>query len=69
MKLHIECGAHARSTGSPCTAKALANGRCRNHGGLSTGPKTQEGRLAIGMSNRLRKAICKQPPDTKNQPL
>jgi hypothetical protein len=25
-------------------AKALANGRCKNYGGLSTGPKTVEGR-------------------------
>ena len=28
------CGAHARSTGEPCRAYALANGRCRCHGGL-----------------------------------
>ena len=39
-----KCGAHARSTGKPCQAKALANGRCKLHGGLSTGPKTEEGR-------------------------
>lgn len=38
------CGAFARSTGKPCEAKALENGRCRNHGGLSTGPRTVEGR-------------------------
>ena len=38
------CGAYARSTGNPCKAKALANGRCKNHGGLSTGPKTPEGK-------------------------
>ena len=41
----IECGAYARSTGLPCRAKALKNGRCKLHGGLSTGPKTQEGKL------------------------
>lgn len=40
-----KCGAHARSTGKPCQMKALANGRCRLHGGLSTGPKTAEGRV------------------------
>ena len=39
------CGAYARSTGLPCKAKALPNGKCRNHGGLSTGPKTVEGKL------------------------
>jgi hypothetical protein len=38
------CGAFARSTGKPCRMKALANGRCRLHGGLSTGPKTAEGK-------------------------
>lgn len=41
----IECGAYARSTGEPCKAKALSNGKCRLHGGLSTGAKTPEGRL------------------------
>ena len=30
--------------GHPCIAKPLANGRCRFHGGMSTGPKTSEGR-------------------------
>ena len=29
--------------GTPCRALALANGRCRLHGGLSTGPRTAEG--------------------------
>ncbi|MEY8747019.1 HGGxSTG domain-containing protein [Bacillales bacterium AN1005] len=34
-----QCGAKTRS-GEPCKRKALANGRCRLHGGKSTGPKT-----------------------------
>lgn len=38
------CEAYARSTGQPCQMKALANGRCRLHGGLSTGPRTPVGR-------------------------
>ena len=50
------CGAHARSTGEPCKAKALPNGRCRNHGGMSTGPKTLEGRNAISKASRQRMA-------------
>ena len=50
------CGAHSRSTGEPCKAKALPNGRCRNHGGLSTGPKTTEGRKAIAQASRQRMA-------------
>lgn len=52
------CGAYARSTGKPCQAKLLfkrgkthPHGRCRLHGGMSTGakvltpgPKTIEGK-------------------------
>lgn len=38
------CGAHARTTGQPCKAKMLLRGgRCKFHGGMSTGPKTREG--------------------------
>lgn len=54
--LQTECGAYSRSTGSSCKAKALPNGRCRNHGGMSTGPKTQEGRKAIANATRQRMA-------------
>ena len=38
------CGARTRR-GTPCRCKALANGRCRLHGGLSTGPKTLRGKM------------------------
>ena len=34
----------------------MANGRCKLHGGLSTGPKTKEGRLAIGAATKARMA-------------
>ena len=34
-----KCGAHSRRTGEPCRQSAMANGRCRMHGGKSTGPK------------------------------
>jgi hypothetical protein len=37
------CRAKTR-LGRPCIATALPNGRCRNHGGLSTGARTPEGR-------------------------
>ena len=40
------CGARTRR-GTPCRALGLANGRCRNHGGLSTGAKTAEGKARI----------------------
>ena len=36
------CGAQTR-TGHPCRCLALKNGRCRLHGGLSTGPRTKDG--------------------------
>jgi hypothetical protein len=33
------CGAKARRTGCACRAPAMANGRCRMHGGRCTGPQ------------------------------
>jgi hypothetical protein len=36
------CGARNRK-GTPCRCPAMRNGRCRLHGGWSTGPKTAEG--------------------------
>jgi hypothetical protein len=36
------CGAKSRK-GTPCRSPAMANGRCRMHGGKSTGPRTKEG--------------------------
>lgn len=56
MRKKVKCGAYARSTGNPCQAKALTNGRCKNHGGMSTGPKTIEGRQAIAQATRQRMA-------------
>lgn len=56
IKTKAVCGAYARSTGRPCQAKAMRNGRCKNHGGMSTGPRTPEGRQAIAEATRLRMA-------------
>src|SRR4051812_21021149 len=36
------CGARNRR-GTACGSPAMQNGRCRLHGGLSTGPRTAEG--------------------------
>ena len=48
------CGARARM-GAPCRARCEpGRGRCRFHGGLSTGPRTEEGRARIAESNRRR---------------
>ena len=54
MKAKRQCGAHARSTGLPCRAKALPNGRCKLHGGLSTGPRSAEGKQAIAAATKMR---------------
>lgn len=43
-----ECEASARSTGhKSCRQPAMANGRCRLHGGKSTGPRTEFGKQAM----------------------
>ena len=34
----------------------MPNGRCKNHGGMSTGPKTSVGRHAIAVAARQRMA-------------
>src|SRR5208283_2576542 len=36
------CGAKTRK-GAPCKGPAMKNGRCRMHGGASTGPRTSTG--------------------------
>src|SRR5580700_674775 len=46
------CGAKTRR-GTVCQCPAMPNGRCRLHGGLSTGPKTAEG------IRRIREAVTK----------
>ena len=46
------CGARSkRNKGEPCRQPAMKNGRCRLHGGLSTGAKTEEGKRKSAMAN------------------
>lgn len=60
-----KCGAKTRK-GTPCQAPPVwnkktdkaRNGRCKLHGGLSTGPKTETGREAIRISNRKRRMLA-----------
>lgn len=49
------CGALARTTGKPCLARPMANGRCKLHGGKSTGAISPEGkrRVAEATSQRM----------------
>lgn len=47
------CGAWARTKGRPCVAKALPrSGRCKQHGGFSTGPRTEAGKELIRKAAR-----------------
>ena len=39
------CGARTRA-GTPCGSPSMKNGKCRMHGGASTGARTQEGKSA-----------------------
>ncbi len=53
----LMCGAKGKRTGRPCPLTCIyANGRCRFHGGLSTGPKTPEGREKASRNGQ--KARC-----------
>ena len=53
MRQKLFCGARTRR-GTPCKCKALRTKRwrCRLHGGLSTRPKTAEGRARIAEAQR-----------------
>lgn len=53
------CGAKTRR-GTPCQCPAMRNGRCRLHGGLSTGPKTPDG------IERIRRAASKHGKYSKH---
>ncbi len=47
------CGARSKQAGEPCKNPGLENGRCRFHGGLSTGPKTEAGKEASRKNGKL----------------
>lgn len=54
------CGARTR-TGGTCNARIVpGKRRCRMHGGLSTGPRTEEGRRKIAVGQYRRWAKLKQ---------
>ena len=56
----MTCGAKTRA-GTPCKRKDLyGNGRCKLHGGLSTGPKTKRGKRKSARNGRQ--------PKTKRSP-
>lgn len=44
----VPCGARRRRDGQPCDALSVpGKRRCRWHGGMSTGPKTSEGKAKV----------------------
>ena len=53
------CGARTRA-GCPCRGPAMKNGRCRMHGGASTGPKTAEGRARIAAARAPRDPMLRE---------
>ncbi len=54
LKLAPKCGAFARTTGAPCRNASMANGRCRMHGGKSSGRPIMHGqRTKLAKQNRL----------------
>ena len=58
----LTCGAKTRA-GTPCKMTSIYdNGRCKLHGGLSTGPKTPEGKAATARNGREPKRSRKQSP-------
>jgi hypothetical protein len=46
------CGARTRS-GNPCRSPTMANGRCRMHGGKSTGPRTAGGLMPLRQARTI----------------
>jgi len=52
------CGAKTRTTSKPCRGSAMKNGRCRMHGGKSTGRPVTTG-LWTKESIKQKKAVKK----------
>lgn len=51
----LRCGAKGKRTGKPCPHTSIySSGRCKWHGGLSTGPKTPEGLARSAANGRAR---------------
>ena len=65
-RVRPRCGARTRR-GTACLRRALDNGRCRNHGGLSTGPKTAAGRQRISEAQRRRWAEQKASSEIRTR--
>ncbi len=52
------CSARTKATGKPCKQKAIyANGRCKFHGGCSTGPRTEKGKQKSALNGFKKRFI------------
>lgn len=61
----LTCGANSKQTGQPCKNVSLyRNGRCKFHGGLSTGPKSKAGKRKAA-ANGKKGGRPKFKPDCK----
>lgn len=61
------CGA-IKKDGTPCRQKAIyANGRCKFHGGLSTGPTTEAGKEQSRINGRKGGRPCKDGAPKKTE--
>jgi hypothetical protein len=67
-KPHARCGAKCRTrNGEPCRNAAMPNGRCRMHGGKSTGPKTKEGLCSITVAATKHGFYAKKAKNERKQ--
>lgn len=61
------CGARTRA-GTPCKMRSLfRSGRCKLHGGMSTGPRSEEGK-AKSAQNAKRRGLENEPHKQAQQP-
>jgi hypothetical protein len=63
----LKCGARTRR-GTPLPVQSRRGWRCRLHGGLSTGPKTPEGRTRIAEAQWKRWAARREQRDLGKPP-
>jgi len=61
------CGARTKGTGNPCKRLPCLNGRCKLHGGRSTGPKTAEGRERCAAARFKHGLFTKKTLEEKRQ--
>ena len=58
----LTCGATTKRHGTPCKRRDIyLSGRCKYHGGLSTGPKTPEGKAKCAENGRCPKRPKSRP--------